>query len=241
MTHLSIPEHLRFLPGIAIKKSRADRREMQRAAAKLMRANGLPKASALLGARNAVSAVASERVFLSPLYQVLIRDYGQLQAHISVKRIDKEPIYSRSDLVAIAERFAHPETVAVELYPAESRVVDTANQFHLWSLPRAVGGIDLTQACASACSTGQQAGQGWRVQALSLGAERDWREVMRIKRGMFGAEVEAIDILAPTSALRGPCLLVVDEPGFRFQFGWNQGLRTDHSLASASQRPGAEL
>ena len=54
--------------------------------------------------------------------------------HLSIKRRDKQPIHDWRDLQAIKNMLAGPEVEAFELYPAESRVVDTANQFHLWCL-----------------------------------------------------------------------------------------------------------
>jgi hypothetical protein len=36
---------------------------------------------------------------------------------------------------AIKNGIVGEECEAVELYPAESRLVDTANQYHLWALP----------------------------------------------------------------------------------------------------------
>lgn len=38
------------------------------------------------------------------------------------------------DLQAIKNELVGPEHEAIELYPAESRLVDTANQYHLWVL-----------------------------------------------------------------------------------------------------------
>jgi hypothetical protein len=51
---------------------------------------------------------------------------------LSIKRIDRQPIHDWRDLQKIKSMLVGPECEGVELYPAESRVADTANQYHLW-------------------------------------------------------------------------------------------------------------
>lgn len=52
--------------------------------------------------------------------------------HLSIKRLDKDIIHDWRDLQQIKNMIVGPEYEAMELYPAESRLVDTANQYHLW-------------------------------------------------------------------------------------------------------------
>lgn len=52
--------------------------------------------------------------------------------HLSIKRLDRAPIHDWRDLQRIKNELVGPEHEAIELYPAESRVTDSANQFHLW-------------------------------------------------------------------------------------------------------------
>lgn len=54
--------------------------------------------------------------------------------HLSLKRLDREPITDWRDKQAIKNQIVGPEYEAVEIYPAESRLVDGANQYHLWVL-----------------------------------------------------------------------------------------------------------
>ena len=54
--------------------------------------------------------------------------------HLSIKRHDREPIHDWRDLQEIKNQVCGEHIEAMELYPAESRVVDTANQYHLWAL-----------------------------------------------------------------------------------------------------------
>lgn len=54
---------------------------------------------------------------------------------LSIKRRDKREIHDWRDLQRIKNEIMGPEIEAIELYPAESRLVDTANQYHLWCFP----------------------------------------------------------------------------------------------------------
>lgn len=69
-------------------------------------------------------------------YQVIVSrqdtENGTL-VHMSIKRIDKSPIHDWRDLQRIKNELLGPEQEAMELYPAESRLVDAANQYHLYS------------------------------------------------------------------------------------------------------------
>lgn len=51
---------------------------------------------------------------------------------LSIKRIDREPMHDWRELQRIKNEIIGAEIEAVEIYPAESRVVDTSNQYHLW-------------------------------------------------------------------------------------------------------------
>jgi hypothetical protein len=52
---------------------------------------------------------------------------------LSIKRIDKEPIHDWRDLQRIKNDICGPESNAMEIYPAESRLMDTSNQYHLFA------------------------------------------------------------------------------------------------------------
>ena len=52
--------------------------------------------------------------------------------HLSIKRLDVEAIHDWRELQRIKNELVGPEFEAIELYPAESRLLDTANQYHLW-------------------------------------------------------------------------------------------------------------
>lgn len=81
--------------------------------------------------------IHSQEIWLNDCYQVNLRRFDTPagpMAHLSIKRLDKEPIHDWRDLQQIKNELIGPECEAVELYPAESRLVDSANQFHLWVL-----------------------------------------------------------------------------------------------------------
>ena len=55
--------------------------------------------------------------------------------HLSLKRLDRGVVHDWRDLQRIKNEVCGPEREAVEIYPAESRLVDLANQYHLWVMP----------------------------------------------------------------------------------------------------------
>jgi len=77
-------------------------------------------------------------VYLSEHYQVAINKQlrhgfaGSTIWWLSIKRIDKQPIMDWRDLQAIKSQLCGAEAEAIQLFPAESRVVDTSNQYHLY-------------------------------------------------------------------------------------------------------------
>lgn len=80
-----------------------------------------------------------ERVWRNNLYQVYERaltedesEPAQQWVHLSIKRHDRNPVRDWRDLQRIKNEIVGPEAEGVELYPAESRLVDTSNQYHLW-------------------------------------------------------------------------------------------------------------
>jgi len=54
---------------------------------------------------------------------------------LSIKGRANEPIRDWRDFQRIKNELVGEEDEAVELYPAESRLVDCANQYHLWCFP----------------------------------------------------------------------------------------------------------
>lgn len=52
--------------------------------------------------------------------------------HLSIKQLDQRPARDWRHLQRIKNQLLGPECEAVELFPKESRLVDIANQTHLW-------------------------------------------------------------------------------------------------------------
>lgn len=78
---------------------------------------------------------ANEQIFINNRYQVHVRPMGDGgMYHLSIRRMDRQPIHDWRDLQEIKNQLLGPECEAVEIYPAESRKVDSANQYHLWGV-----------------------------------------------------------------------------------------------------------
>lgn len=81
-----------------------------------------------------------DEVWLNDKYQVFVYNnipapgWGASLIWLSIKRRDKEVIHDWRELQQIKNELVGEENEAVELYPAESRLVDESNQYHLWVL-----------------------------------------------------------------------------------------------------------
>lgn len=67
------------------------------------------------------------------LYDVVVRR-GEGLTHLSIKRRDRSAVRDWRHLQQIKNDILGPEAEAVELFPRESRLIDTANEYHLWCL-----------------------------------------------------------------------------------------------------------
>lgn len=81
------------------------------------------------------------RCCASPLYAVMVFkrlcEWGLVE-HIAIRRHDKSAHIPFGHKQRIKNEFAGPGRVAVEVYPPEAELVDSANMFHLWVLPEAM-------------------------------------------------------------------------------------------------------
>ncbi len=78
-----------------------------------------------------VERESAAKVFLNNIYQVKLCDDRDV-IWLSIKRHDKAAIHDWRHFQRIKNELVGPENEAVEIYPAESRLIDTANQYHLW-------------------------------------------------------------------------------------------------------------
>lgn len=75
-------------------------------------------------------------------YQVMTREvpvnlpgWPASVTHLSIKRNDRREVHDWRDLQRVKNEVCGEAAEAVEVYPAERRLVDTANQYHLWVFP----------------------------------------------------------------------------------------------------------
>jgi hypothetical protein len=84
------------------------------------------------------SVQADVRCFVNDLYNVEVGPAGTGGLRVTVQRLDGELFKDWRHFQQIKNEVAGEEREAVELYPAESRKVDTSNKWHLWVLPEGV-------------------------------------------------------------------------------------------------------
>ena len=78
---------------------------------------------------------ADRELWRNDRYTVLVRRHDEgWVTYLSVRRNDRKPDMPWRHLQRIKNELAGDEAEAVELFPAESRLVDTANQRWLWCL-----------------------------------------------------------------------------------------------------------
>jgi hypothetical protein len=77
-------------------------------------------------------------IYVNSRYQVAVHPASSSNAYIrlSIKNRDKSTRHDWRDLQRIKNELVGEDHEAVELYPAESRLVDMANQYHLWVFPK---------------------------------------------------------------------------------------------------------
>jgi hypothetical protein len=79
----------------------------------------------------AIQRMSSGQVYENDAYHVEVVPRAPF-VHLDIRRHDGEPCRSWRELQQIKNELVGPEHEAMELFPAESRLVDTANQYHLW-------------------------------------------------------------------------------------------------------------
>lgn len=77
----------------------------------------------------------TDEVWMNNRYQVNVTWDSGGMIQLSIKKRSKAIIDDWRDLQRIKNEVLGPEYEAVQLFPAESRLIDTSNQYHLWCLP----------------------------------------------------------------------------------------------------------
>lgn len=81
----------------------------------------------------------NEEVFMNDKYQVSVRKCKAVvgwpeMIHLSIKTLDKSTEHDWREFQEIKNQLVGEECEGVELYPAESRKVDAANQYHMFCI-----------------------------------------------------------------------------------------------------------
>ena len=73
------------------------------------------------------------------------RNYDEpvLMTHLSIRNVANDAEHDWRDYQWIKNELVGEENEAIEFYPAESRLVDTCNQFHLWVFENPKHGIPI--------------------------------------------------------------------------------------------------
>jgi len=90
-------------------------------------------------AASQIERLRAQLIYINDLYQVNVETvrapFGEEAGDmvwLSIKRRDRAPVRDWRDLQQIKNMIVGEEHEGFEVYPAESRLVDTANQYHLW-------------------------------------------------------------------------------------------------------------
>jgi len=79
----------------------------------------------------AVQTMNSVQVYENDLYHVDV-NYAPPFAHLAIRRHDGKPCKEWLHFQQIKNEIIGPENEAMEIFPAESRLVDSADEYHLW-------------------------------------------------------------------------------------------------------------
>lgn len=90
-------------------------------------------------AASQIERLRGQAIYMNNLYQVNVAvvraPFGEGAGDVfwlSIKRRDRAPVHDWRDLQQIKNMIVGEQHEGFEVYPAESRLVDTANQYHPW-------------------------------------------------------------------------------------------------------------
>lgn len=84
-----------------------------------------------------------DAVWINDAYQVLVRTMNNGILHLSIHRHDRRAVRDWRHLQQIKNEVAGPERWGFEVFPPESQLVDSSNEYHLWVMPAGVDGPGL--------------------------------------------------------------------------------------------------
>jgi len=210
-------------------------------------------------ARALVARMLEERVFVSTSHQVCVRDDAPawnpwgIWAHVHLKRRDRRPLAVRWEMNAIKAAVVGEAFEGFELLPAESRLTDSANQYHFF-----VGqsGVSVASSWRPLLVQHRAKLAGWDVEVESVDdraglvvalarvkwgtageyREPDWRELQAIKNEIAGSETEGVSVLrgfANADPGYGMSDIWLVKKGRHAPFGWHARFVIDSGEAAA--------
>ncbi len=187
---------------------------------------GVPKAQA----KRIVRRLKDEAIWLSKTHQVNVTAFtaSSLGAGqwLSIKKLDKAPILRRTELAQIMRRLL-PGYSGFELLPAPFRLVDTANQYHVWCFLQE----RVQELRALPCPAAQERvlwKSPWLDEAPVVVHRResdDWRQLYTAKEREFPGREAAVYFDADPSTAVDGCILVLPRRGLDvavFPFGFRE-------------------
>jgi hypothetical protein len=98
-----------------------------------------PKAAAVLGEdyerEHAEFQTGKQSMWQNNRYVVIKKELDTGMTWLSIRHKNRKAIRDWRHFQRIKNELTSPEREGVELYPAESRLVDEANQYHIWVMP----------------------------------------------------------------------------------------------------------
>lgn len=121
----------------------------------------------------AMEQLSAAEMWKNDRYTVVVdrRPDGSVHS-LSIRRNDRKPIHDWRHLQRIKNELAGDEIEAVELYPAMSRLMDTANHYWLWCAPE---GASLTVGFETGAVSDDDPGVG----SVQRPLPNDWKEKAR--------------------------------------------------------------
>lgn len=86
----------------------------------------------ILEAEQRVNWMKSQGVWVNNLYQVNVEYMPNDEAHLIIRRLDRQPIHNWSHFQEIKNQVLGKECEAMEIYPKVSRLIDDKHHYHLW-------------------------------------------------------------------------------------------------------------
>jgi hypothetical protein len=127
-----------------------------------------------------------DRCYVNDLYSVFVHELPHDVLHISFHRHNRAPVRDWRHFQQIKNEVAGPERVAVEVFPAESELVDAANEYHLFVWPRDVEFPFRLLASGQERQVATHA-DGVREYGKTRARQRDWQPGLTTGLGDGGA------------------------------------------------------